>query len=356
MNRAAGNLLTQVEGGEDLVDRALAPQDRHDLAEVPWFVWALDHAREAEHAEAWLRASDPQQATQRRSPITPWMLWAIDHPCEAERAEAWLDEVAAGEAPTPSSIDDQGSNAARGTQDGASKREGSPLWRRATSATVTATLALALILVIFLGYGRLDNRWYHLVTVQGGSMEPTYSIGDVLVLTRPPEQIEVGMVLTMQVEGSVVTHRVVEVGDDGSFVTQGDANDFPDDFSGLDVRVVGEVRGSLPLIGRYLGGRSSTNAWFTDRATASAALAAATTFAPEEPEDVAVLHAAAESVEEPENTLGETPPDDTTDRQVTAGIVGDTIPGDTVADDTIPDDSAAAGGSSNDGAEPVQEG
>lgn len=79
--------------------------------------------------------------------------------------------------------------------------------------------------------------------------------------------------LTLQVDGQIVTHRVVEVRLDGTFVTRGDANDALDDFSANDVRVVGEYRFSLPFIGKLLDPIES-RAWFSDQAS-SGSLAAA---------------------------------------------------------------------------------
>ena len=280
------------------------------------------------------------------------MLWAIDHPCEAQRAEAWLDDVAAGEDPESGSLDDRPTTSAR-VHPAASGDRRAPAWQRAMSGTVTAVLAFALILITLIGYGRLDNRWYHLVTVQGGSMEPTYSIGDVLVLTRPPENVEVGMVLTMQVDGSIVTHRVVEVGDDGSFVTQGDANDYPDDFEGLDVRVVGQVRSALPWVGKYLGGRTSTNAWFTDRAIASAAASAAATLPPTPVDAAASQQAVVEAFDEQE-----LPKDDSSSGVPSdEASIGDTETGDAVVDVTATDETVAdeSTGDADASDEPVEE-
>ena len=421
MNRASGNVLTEIESDEDRFRRARLPSSPHDLstvpweswapepsidaspatappdvgptdsavdaadalsapaqpsaveppsdtadldglAEVPWPVWALDHPCEAEHAEEWLRSAGPPPsvtapdveqerlappapAPQDRATITPWMVWALDHPCEAERAEAWLDDVsAAGEVPAS---DSDSSESEVATSSASTRRRTDSAnvvsrWRRTGSAIVTTVLVIALVGVVFLSYGNVNNRWYQLVTVQGGSMEPTYSIGDVLVLTRPPDRIEVGMVLTMQVEGSVVTHRVVGVADDGTFFTQGDANDFPDDFGGLDVRVVGQVRGALPWIGKFLGHRASTNAWFTDRRTTSAAAAAAGAFGSENAEDTSLDASARVAAVPTVENVDDTVTDDTvTDDTVTDDTVtDDTVTDDTVTDDTVTDDTS----------------
>lgn len=125
--------------------------------------------------------------------------------------------------------------------------------RRALRVAEQVLFVAVLVFVVFVAYGTfVDNRWYKIVVIEGSSMEPTLSAGDAIVLTRPPDEIEPGMILTLEVDGNVVTHRVVEVRPDGSFVTKGDANEAADDFDGHDVRVVGEYRMRLPRLGRLL--------------------------------------------------------------------------------------------------------
>jgi signal peptidase I len=137
--------------------------------------------------------------------------------------------------------------------------------RRAANVVVRALLIAAIALMVFVAYGLANNAWYHVLAVQGGSMQPTITAGDMIVITRPPAQVEVGQVLTLQVDGAIVTHRVVEVRSDGTFTTQGDANDTRDDFSANDVRIVGEYRFSLPLIGMLIEPFIS-GAWFSANA------------------------------------------------------------------------------------------
>ena len=124
--------------------------------------------------------------------------------------------------------------------------------RRAAEAVATIVLVSATLIAAFIAYGLIDNKWYHVVAVTGGSMSPTIAAGDLIVITRPPEKVEVGMVLTMEVDGAVVTHRVVAVAPDGTFTTKGDANTARDDFTANTVRVVGEYRFHIPWLGNLL--------------------------------------------------------------------------------------------------------
>lgn len=93
-------------------------------------------------------------------------------------------------------------------------------------------IALVLLVVAFIA-GHALGQPVLVSYVETGSMEPTIGEGDGFlvvpsVLAGPPES---GDVIVFQAEtlhnGSVTTHRVVGTADNG-YVTQGDANTFPD--------------------------------------------------------------------------------------------------------------------------------
>lgn len=153
---------------------------------------------------------------------------------------------------------------------------------RAVDLAATAVLGAAFVLVVFVGYGLVDNRWYHVVAVEGGSMAPTIVPGDLIVLARPPATVEPGMILTLEVDGAVVTHRVVRVLPDGRFITKGDANSVTDDFSRNDVRIVGQYVFRLPYVGKVITAASGprSGGWLADRASARVRAGAAAAEAP----------------------------------------------------------------------------
>lgn len=186
-------------------------------------------------------------------------------------------------------------------------------------------VVIALILVLLLAYGLVDNRWYRVVAIEGGSMSPTIDTGDAIVLTRPPAELEVGMVVTLEAEGTVVTHRIVSVNDDGTFTTKGDANSVADDWDGLRVDVVGVQRARIPFLGRLLTSVISitgSGAWHTARVSVAGLAGGANCFGEctSAAEDSVTVDASGPVGEEPpvedeqttvpDTTSGAVPPDD----------------------------------------------
>ncbi len=88
--------------------------------------------------------------------------------------------------------------------------------------------------------------------VSGGSMAPALNPGDIVIL-RPvePENIQVGDIIRVVLNDTPILHRVIEIrdGDGGrQFVTQGDANNVPDQPAGED-QIDGRVVLVIPKIG-----------------------------------------------------------------------------------------------------------
>ncbi len=122
-------------------------------------------------------------------------------------------------------------------------------WRRVARIALEVLLVLVILLLAFVAYGTINNRWYHTVIISGGSMSPTINLGDAIIITRPPAQLQPGMIVTMESKGSAVTHRVVELRADGVLVTKGDANEAAEEWQPGQGTVVGVVRLRVPYIG-----------------------------------------------------------------------------------------------------------
>jgi signal peptidase len=82
--------------------------------------------------------------------------------------------------------------------------------------------------------------------VLSGSMEPTLSVHD-LVLIRETPAVETGDVVVYQSENELIIHRVISVGED-TLITQGDANSSADEPISRSA-VKGVLVASVPHVG-----------------------------------------------------------------------------------------------------------
>ena len=118
--------------------------------------------------------------------------------------------------------------------------------------TITTTLVvLVVVFAVFLMGTRLMG--YQVFNVVSGSMEPTYSVGDLLYVKEvDPDGIKVGDPITfvLNEELVVATHRVIEIdAENRHFYTKGDANDTADAAPVHFNNVVGVPQFSIPLLG-----------------------------------------------------------------------------------------------------------
>ena len=123
-------------------------------------------------------------------------------------------------------------------------------------AVGSGALVLACLALAVLGLGPALGL-YRTVTVLSGSMRPTFSPGDVIVVTpEPARDLRAGQVISyhIPVDGRpVVTHRVVRViepGDEPIVQTKGDANNAVDPWRAkLHGGTIWRYRLRAPLLG-----------------------------------------------------------------------------------------------------------
>lgn len=122
---------------------------------------------------------------------------------------------------------------------------------RPVGIAVKAVIATLLVTALTLLVAPRVLGW-QLQMVLSGSMAPTFDAGAVVAI-RPisPDSVKPGDVVSFRrPEGSVVTHRVLEVrGNGAELVTKGDANDYADGLPMPASAVVGEVVADLPYLG-----------------------------------------------------------------------------------------------------------
>ena len=130
---------------------------------------------------------------------------------------------------------------------------------RASDFLLAGVFAIAVVILLSMGVGTLTGQ-YRTVTVLTGSMRPTMDPGDV-VIERPisSKSVKVGDVVTFHPPNSqlLVTHRVVEVGDENGHVTirtKGDANNAVDEWDAVlpDSQPVWVKAVTIPKVGYFV--------------------------------------------------------------------------------------------------------
>ena len=121
------------------------------------------------------------------------------------------------------------------------------LWDTLTTALVVLVVVFAILLVGFRLLG------YQVFNVISGSMEPTYSVGDLIyVKDVDPYSIRVGDPITFVLNENLVvaTHRVVSIDTENQlFTTKGDANEHADAAPVHFNNLIGVPKFSVPLLG-----------------------------------------------------------------------------------------------------------
>jgi signal peptidase I len=117
---------------------------------------------------------------------------------------------------------------------------------------------LALAIALFVAIALLPRLGlYRPVTVLSGSMRPTFSPGDMVIVTpEPVSAVRVGQVISYKVPTGVhqvETHRIVKILHGGAHPlvqTQGDANNWPDPWTAkLEGATAWRMRAVVPDLG-----------------------------------------------------------------------------------------------------------
>lgn len=121
------------------------------------------------------------------------------------------------------------------------------IWDTLTTVLVALVVVFSVLLIGFRLLG------YQVFNVISGSMEPTYSVGDLLyVKTVDPDSVRVGDPITFVLNENLVvaTHRVVAVdAENRLFTTKGDANETVDAAPVHFNNLIGVPKFSIPLLG-----------------------------------------------------------------------------------------------------------
>jgi len=122
--------------------------------------------------------------------------------------------------------------------------------------TSIAIITLVLILVLNISTlwsvngikrGEHVKSGYFSAIIGSGSMEPTISVNDLLLIKGSAAYQPDDIITYISSQGSLITHRIMEISETG-YITQGDANNIPDEEIPLQ-RVLGKVFFILPAAG-----------------------------------------------------------------------------------------------------------
>lgn len=121
------------------------------------------------------------------------------------------------------------------------------VWNIVTTVLVVLVMLFAALLVC----SRLMG--YQVYNVVSGSMEPTYSVGDLLYVEQvDPDYVKVGDPITFVLNENLVvaTHRVIRIdAENRRFYTKGDANETADVAPVHFNNLIGIPKFSIPLLG-----------------------------------------------------------------------------------------------------------
>ena len=130
-------------------------------------------------------------------------------------------------------------------------KNGKSIVRRTISALewILLILSMTFLINIFVVTSKgkavklFGNSLLHVIT---GSMEPTISVEDyILVKETDVNTLETGDIIAFYssdptIKGMIVIHRIIDINDDGTFKTMGDANPVPDDYPVEASSIVGK--------------------------------------------------------------------------------------------------------------------
>lgn len=97
----------------------------------------------------------------------------------------------------------------------------------------------AIVLFLFLSMQIMPCLGYEPYRILSGSMEPTLTIGEIVLIDTNDREIDVGEIIAFSEGRHVVIHRVQEMKGSGLYTTKGDANPTADFDAVRQTEVIG---------------------------------------------------------------------------------------------------------------------
>lgn len=131
-------------------------------------------------------------------------------------------------------------------------------------AILLAAIAFAMYVTVCTARGKAASVFgYRVLRVETGSMEPSLHVGDCIIVKQcDPADLREGDIISFyseqeDIRGMLVTHRIAEIRDDGSFITRGDANPVDDAMPAHAEQIVGKYIKKARIY-EWLGSFAST--------------------------------------------------------------------------------------------------
>lgn len=121
------------------------------------------------------------------------------------------------------------------------------------------------------GNKRVNVAGYSIMNVLTGSMEPTYQVGDIVVIKATnPDELKKDDVITFissdpDLKGQAVTHRIINIEEktgQKKFETKGDNNKVADETLVTQDKVLGKVQFKIPFVGKAVNFMQTNRAAF----------------------------------------------------------------------------------------------
>lgn len=91
----------------------------------------------------------------------------------------------------------------------------------------------------------------YIVTTE--SMQPELKVGDFIIVRKVNQGLlHVGDIVTFNLNGQIITHRINEISNDNQFITKGDNNDIKDTNKITYDNIYGKFVMKIPIIGKIL--------------------------------------------------------------------------------------------------------
>lgn len=116
--------------------------------------------------------------------------------------------------------------------------------------TIAVLIILPIVLFTFIT-AKTNFFGIQSFVVLSGSMQPTLPVGSV-IYTQHRTLYQKGDIIAFKRGDVNVTHRIIKINEDGTFVTQGDANNAADNKTVASSDILGRETFFLPYVGRAI--------------------------------------------------------------------------------------------------------